>query len=131
MDTLLLVESPAKARKIQTYVPSNFKVMATFGHIIDLPKKELGIDVDDNFRPKYEVLSDKKSRVSEIKKMGKGKKILLAADADREGDAIAWHSGNLFKLKYTDKNRITFNEISQRAIMNTLENIHHLDMCLN
>ena len=128
MDTLLLVESPAKARKIQTYVPSNFKVMATFGHIIDLPKKELGIDVDDNFRPKYEVLSDKKSRVSEIKKMGKGKRILLAADADREGDAIAWHSGNLFKLNYTDKNRITFNEISQRAIMNSLENIHQLDM---
>ena len=128
MDTLLLVESPAKARKIQTYVPKNIKVMATFGHIIDLPKKELGIDIEDNFRPKYEVLSDKRSRVSDIKKMGKGKKILLAADADREGDAIAWHSGNLFKLNYNDKNRITFNEISKRAILNSLENIHHLDM---
>ena len=57
MNTLLLVESPAKARKIQSYVPKNIKVMATFGHIIDLPKKELGIDIDDNFRPKYEVLS--------------------------------------------------------------------------
>ena len=128
MDTLLLVESPAKARKIQTYVPKNIKVMATFGHIVDLPKKKLGIYIDDNFRPKYEILSDKRSRVSEIKKMGKGKRILLAADADREGDAIAWHSGNLFKLDYNDKNRITFNEISKRAIMNSLENLQHLDM---
>ena len=128
MNTLLLVESPAKARKIQSYVPKNIKVMATFGHIIDLPKKELGIDIDDNFRPKYEVLSDKRSKVSEIKKMGKGKRILLAADADREGDAIAWHSGNLFNLNYGEKNRITFNEISKRAIQNSLENIHHLDM---
>ena len=126
MDTLLLVESPAKARKIQTYLPSNFKVMATFGHIIDLPKKELGIDVDDNFRPKYEVLSDKKSRVSEIKKMGKGKKILLAADADREGDAIAWHCGKVMKLKTKDKNRIIFREVSEKAITSTAKLIQDL-----
>ena len=126
--TLLLVESPAKAKKIQSYVGKDIKVVATFGHIIDLPKKELGIDIENGYKMNYQIMSDKKKKVKELKELGKGKRIILAADADREGDAIAWHCGNLFNLDFSENNRITFNEISKSAIQRALENIHTLDI---
>ena len=128
MDTLMIVESPAKARKIQKFVPKNIKVLSSYGHIMNLPRKEMGIDTDNDFKMTFMIMSDKTKVVKEIKKEGKGKRILLAADSDREGDAIAWHCGRILKCDFKDFNRITFNEISQKAIMKSLENVHKLDM---
>jgi len=128
MDTLMIVESPAKARKIQKFVPKNFRVLSSYGHIMNLPRKEMGIDPDNDFKMTYIIMSDKRKTVNELKQVGKGKRILLAADSDREGDAIAWHCGRLFKTDFEENNRITFNEISQKAILKSIEKVHQLDM---
>ena len=128
MDTLMIVESPAKARKIQKFVPKNIKVLSSYGHIMNLPRKEMGIDTDNDFKMTFIVMSDKTKVVKDIKKEGKGKRILLAADSDREGDAIAWHCGRILKTNFKENNRITFNEISQKAILKSIENVHKLDM---
>lgn len=128
MDTLMIVESPAKARKIQKFVPKNIKVLSSYGHIVNLPRKEMGIDTENDFKMTFIVMSDKTKVVKDIKKEGKGKRILLAADSDREGDAIAWHCGRILKTNFKDNNRITFNEISQKAILKSIEKVHKLDM---
>ena len=128
MDTLMIVESPAKAKKIQKFVPKNIKVLSSYGHIMNLPRKEMGIDTENDFKMTFMIMSDKSKIVKEIKRVGKGKRILLAADSDREGDAIAWHCGRILKCDFTEFNRITFNEISQKAIMKSIENVHKLDM---
>ena len=124
----MIVESPAKAKKIQKFVPKNIQVLSSYGHIMNLPRKEMGIDTENDFKMTFMIMSDKSKIVKEIKKVGKGKRILLAADSDREGDAIAWHCGRILKCDFTDFNRITFNEISQKAIMKSIENVHKLDM---
>src|ERR1700722_9563673 len=88
---LVIVESPAKARTIAQFLGKDFEVKSSFGHIRDLPKKGLNIDVEHNFAPKYEVSADKKKVVNELKKAAKNKEVWLASDEDREGEAIAWH----------------------------------------
>ena len=127
--SLLIVESPAKARKIQTFLKdTDIKVLSSFGHINNLDTKQLNKMIDTNFTPIYRNLPDKSKVIKELKSSGKGREIILAADDDREGDAIAWHCGNLFKTNYSNNNRITFNEISKSAIERALNNKHKLNM---
>ena len=122
---LIVVESPAKAKKIQTFFPKNVIVRSSFGHINGLDTSKLDEMIEKDFKPIYKVSNPK---VVEALKSIKTSDVVLAADDDREGDAIAWHTGNLFKLDYKKCNRIKFNEISKSAILNALENPTTLDM---
>lgn len=127
--SLLIVESPAKAKKIQKFLQNtNIKVLSSFGHINNLKTDKLDDMINNNFTPIYQNSKDKAKVVKELKLNGKNKEIILAADDDREGDAIAWHCGNLFKTDYSKNNRITFNEISKSAIEKALRNKHKLNM---
>ena len=126
--TLLVVESPAKAKKIQTFFKDNKTIVkSSFGHICNLDTKKLDEMLNNGFIPIY-INDPKKRDVITTLKSIKDKDILLAADDDREGDAIAWHTGNLFKLDYSQCNRIKFNEISKKAILNSIKNPTKLDM---
>ena len=128
MNTLLIVESPAKAKKIQGfYKDKPIIAKSSFGHIYDLDKKTLSIDVDNNFKPKYILLHDKKKIAKELKET-KFSRVLLAADDDREGEAIAWHCGRLLKLSLNTNNRIKFNEITKKAFDKAIQNPVQLDM---
>ena len=125
--SLMIVESPAKARKIQKFLSNtDIKVLSSFGHINNLKTDKLNEMIKDNFTPIYQNSKDKSKVIKELKTEGKNKQIILAADDDREGDAIAWHCGNLFKTNYKANNRITFNEISKSAIERAIENKHKL-----
>ena len=127
--SLLIVESPAKARKIQTFLKNqDIHVLSSFGHINNLDTAKLDEMIDNNFTPIYKNSKDKSKVIKELKATGKGKQIILAADDDREGDAIAWHCGNLFKVDFSQCNRITFNEISKTAIQRALDNKHQINM---
>ena len=127
--SLMIVESPAKARKIQKFLSNtDIKVLSSFGHINNLKTDKLNDMIKDNFTPIYQNSKDKSKVIKELKTQGKNKQIILAADDDREGDAIAWHCGNLFKTDYSQNNRITFNEISKTAIERALKNKHTLNM---
>ena len=127
--SLMIVESPAKARKIQKFLSNtDIKVLSSFGHINNLKTDKLNEMIKDNFTPIYQNSKDKSKVIKELKTEGKNKQIILAADDDREGDAIAWHCGNLFKTDYSQNNRITFNEISKTAIERALKNKHTLNM---
>ena len=127
--SLLIVESPAKGRKIQKFLHgTGITVTSSFGHINNLDTEKLDAMIDTNFTPIYKLSKDKAKVIKELKSLGKGKDIILAADDDREGDAIAWHCGNLFKTDFTKNNRITFNEISKKAIDKALKNKHTLNM---
>lgn len=127
---LVIVESPAKAKTIQQYLGSDFSVKSSFGHIRDLPKKGLNIDIDNNFAPTYEVSTDKKKVVSELKKAAKDKEVWLASDEDREGEAIAWHLTQALKLDPTKTKRIVFHEITKTAIEHAVENPRTVDLKL-
>ena len=127
--SLLIVESPAKGRKIQKFLQgTDITVTSSFGHINNLDTQKLDEMISNNFTPLYKNSRDKAKVIKELNNLGKGKEIILAADDDREGDAIAWHTGNLFKTDYTKNNRITFNEISKKAIEKALTNKHTLNM---
>ena len=122
-ENLVIVESPAKAKTIEKYLGANYKVASSFGHISDLPSKNLGIDVENDFNPKYEVSSDKKSIVKKLKDLvKKSKTVWLASDEDREGEAIAWHLFRTLKLDSENTKRIVFNEITKSAITNAINN---------
>ena len=118
---LLITESPAKAKKIQGFLSKDFKVKSSCGHIVDLEKKKLSIDVDNDFKPTYKVTSDKRDVVKMLKENAKGCEVIFAADDDREGEAIAWHTANVLKTDITKNNRIIFREISKKAILKSLE----------
>jgi DNA topoisomerase-1 len=120
---LVIVESPAKAKTIEGYLGKDFVVKSSFGHVRDLPKKGLSIDLENNFHPNYEVSSDKKQLVSELKKLAaKAETVWLATDEDREGEAISWHLFEALDLEKKDTKRITFNEITKTAILKAIEN---------
>ena len=124
---LVIVESPAKAKTIQKYLGKDFEVKSSFGHIRDLPKKGMGIDLQ-TFTPDYEVSSDKKKIVSELKEAAKkAETIWLASDEDREGEAIAWHLAQELKLKDKNTKRIVFHEITKNAILKAVENPRKID----
>src|SRR5574337_194400 len=114
---LVIVESPAKARTLAKYLGKDYQVKASVGHIMDLPKSKLGVDIDNDFKPEYTVLRGKKQVIDELKKAAKGKDhIYLAPDPDREGEAIAWHIAE--KVGGKDRrnvHRVLFNEITKRA----------------
>lgn len=125
---LVIVESPAKAKTIEKFLGKEFKVQSSFGHIADLPSKELGVDVDGDFTPKYTVSTDKKKLVAELKKEAKkAEMVWLASDEDREGEAIAWHLAEELDLKKENTKRIVFHEITKTAILKAIENPRQID----
>lgn len=120
---LVIVESPAKAKTIEKFLGKDFQVESSFGHIADLPSKELGVDVEGDFMPKYIVSSDKKTVVKKLKELAKKvDTIWLASDEDREGEAIAWHLFEQLKLNKENTKRIVFHEITKNAILKAVEN---------
>lgn len=127
---LVIVESPAKAKTIQKYLGKDFEVKSSFGHIRDLPKKGMGIDLK-TFTPDYEVSADKKKLVTELKAaVKKAEMVWLASDEDREGEAIAWHLAQELKLKDENTKRIVFHEITKNAILKAIENPRKIDQNL-
>lgn len=125
---LVIVESPAKAKTIEKFLGKDYKVASSFGHIADLPSKELGVDVEDDFKPKYVVNSDKKDVVRKLTKMAKDSEtVWLASDEDREGEAIAWHLADELKLDEQKTKRIVFSEITESAIKNAIQNPREID----
>lgn len=127
---LVIVESPAKARTIQKYLGQDFEVLSSFGHIRDLPKKGMGIDLK-TFTPDYEVSPDKKKVVADLKSaVKKAQTVWLASDEDREGEAIAWHLAEELKLNAKETNRIVFHEITKNAILNAIEKPRRIDQNL-
>lgn len=127
---LVIVESPAKAKTIQKYLGKDFEVKSSFGHIRDLPKKGMGIDLS-TFSPDYEVSADKKKLVTDLKAaVKKADMVWLASDEDREGEAIAWHLADELKLKPENRKRIVFHEITKNAILKAIENPRDIDQNL-
>jgi DNA topoisomerase-1 len=125
---LLIVESPAKAKTINNYLGNDFIVKSSFGHIRDLSKKNLGVNVEGDFQPDYEVDTDKKKIVSELKKLSQeAEMVWLASDEDREGEAIAWHLAETLKLDAIKTKRIVFHEITKSAILHAIENPRGID----
>lgn len=125
---LVIVESPAKAKTIEKFLGKDYKVASSFGHIADLPSKELGVNVEGDFLPKYIISSDKKKLVTELKSMvKKAETVWLASDEDREGEAIAWHLAQTLKLKEENTKRIVFHEITKNAILKAIENPRQID----
>ncbi len=128
MTKLLIVESPTKAKTITKFLGRDYKVMSSFGHIRDLPKKKTGVDVDNGFEPTYEVSPDKKAKVKELKDAAKTvDEIYLATDEDREGEAIAWHIAAVLGMDDKTAKRITFHEITKSAIEHALTNSRTID----
>jgi DNA topoisomerase I len=129
MKNLVIVESPTKAKTISKFLPKEYKVESSFGHIRDLPAKDLGVDVDNNFEPTYEIPTRAKKRVTELKALAKKvDKIYFATDEDREGEAISWHLAQIFKTPLDKTDRITFHEITEDAIKEALENPRTIDI---
>ncbi|MBT8205719.1 MAG: type I DNA topoisomerase [Eudoraea sp.] len=125
---LVIVESPAKARTIERFLGKDYKVASSFGHIADLPSKELGVDIDNNFKPKYIVDTDKKPVVKKLKELAKkADTIWLASDEDREGEAISWHLVETLNLDRDKTKRIVFNSITKAAIQKAIENPRDID----
>lgn len=128
VENLVIVESPAKAKTIEKFLGKDFLVKSSFGHIRDLEKKDFGIDIKNNFTPKYIVSTDKKKVVTELKKLAKeAKTVWIASDEDREGEAIAWHLFEVLKLKKENTKRIVFHEITKPAILKAIENPRDID----
>ncbi len=131
IENLVIVESPAKAKTIEKFLGKDFRVVSSFGHIRDLAKKNLGIDVEKNFTPNYEIPKEKAKVVSELRKAAaESKHVWIASDEDREGEAIAWHLVNVLKLDLDSTKRIVFHEITKEAITAAIENPRLVDMNL-
>ena len=127
---LVIVESPAKAKTIEKFLGSDYKVMSSYGHIRDLKKKEMSIDID-KLEPIYEIPEEKAKLVKDLKSNAeKAEKVWLASDEDREGEAISWHLCEVLGLDEKKTNRIVFHEITKPAILEAIENPRHLDMNL-
>ena len=128
---LVIVESPAKAKTIEKYLGNDFKVASSYGHISDLPSKEIGVDIENNFKPKYIISNDKKDVVKDLKKKADNADFIwLASDEDREGEAIAWHLSETLKLEKNKTKRIVFREITKNAISKAIENPRQIDFNL-
>lgn len=119
MSDLVIVESPAKAKTIKKYLGGNYEVIASMGHVRDLPKSRLSVDIKKKFAPKYEIIKGKEKLVEELKELAeKSDKIYLATDPDREGEAISWHLAYILGLPLDDNNRVEFNEITKNGVTN-------------
>ena len=120
---LVIVESPAKAKTIENFLGKDFKVVSSYGHVRDLPKGDKAIDIENGFKPTYEITSDKKEVIKQLKKWAKeSETIYLASDDDREGEAISWHLKEALKLADENTRRIVFREITKNAIQNAIAN---------
>ena len=125
---LVIVESPAKAKTIEKFLGSDYQVESSYGHIADLPSKEIGVDVENGFKPRYEVSPDKKALVSKLKALSKNAEMVwLASDEDREGEAISWHLSEELKLDPKKTKRIVFHEITKTAILKAIDNPREID----
>lgn len=128
---LVIVESPAKAKTIQKYLGKNYTVEASMGHVRDLPKSKLGVDIEDNFNPKYITIRGKGDLISKLRKLAKkSDKVYLATDPDREGEAISWHLANILKIDEDSKCRIVFNEITKTAVKGSLKEARKINQNL-
>lgn len=128
-NNLVIVESPAKANTIGKFLGKDYKIIASVGHVRDLPKSQFGVDVDHNFEPKYITIRGKGDVISKLKKEAKAaEKVYLATDPDREGEAISWHLANLLNINENDKCRITFNEITKNAVKSAVKTPRKIDM---
>lgn len=127
-NTLVIVESPAKAKTIAKFLGSKYKVIASNGHVRDLPKSTLGVDPENNFEPKYITMRGRGEVLGNIKKAAKdADKVYLATDPDREGEAISWHLANVLNIDINSKCRIEFNEITATAVKNSIKNVRKID----
>ena len=127
-DKLIIVESPAKANTIKKFLGGSTKVVASMGHIRDLPKSKLGVNIENDFEPEYINIRGKGDLIKELKKeAAKAKKVYLATDPDREGEAIAWHLAHILELDEKEKNRVTFNEITKGTVQESMKNPRTLD----
>ena len=128
---LVIVESPAKAKTISKYLGKNYTVEASMGHVRDLPKSKLGVDIENNFEPQYINIRGKGDLIKELKKEAKkSKKVYLATDPDREGEAISWHLAYILGLDQNDECRIEFNEITKDAIKKAIKSPRNIDINL-
>ena len=128
---LVIVESPAKAKTIEKFLGSDYKVMSSYGHIRDLCKKNFSVEVDNGYKPIYEIPEDKPGLVADLKKAAKkAETVWLASDEDREGEAIAWHLYEVLGLKPENTRRIVFHEITKNAILHAIENPRDIDLNL-
>lgn len=128
---LIIVESPAKSKTIKKFLGNNYKIEASMGHIRDLPKSQLGVDIENNFEPKYINIRGKAELIKKLKKAAKdAKKVFLATDPDREGEAISWHLAYLLDIEPKNLYRITFNEITESAVKNAISNPRNINMNL-
>src|SRR3989449_2381656 len=126
---LIIVESPAKARTLKRFLGDRFDVRASMGHVRDLPEKEMGVEVDDGFKPHYEVVESRRKTINELRSAAKNEsEVILASDPDREGEAIAWHLAEVLKLR--SPKRIEFHEITAEAVRRALESPRDIDMRL-
>ncbi|MEG1686845.1 MAG: type I DNA topoisomerase, partial [Angelakisella sp.] len=131
MSKLVIVESPAKATTIKKYLGSGYEVMASMGHIRDLPKSKLGVDVENNFEPKYEAIKGKEDLIKKLKSAAKkSETVYLATDPDREGEAISWHLAELLGVDINQENRVTFTEITKTGVTNGMNHPRKVDMQL-
>ena len=131
MSKLLIVESPAKAKTIKKYLGPGYEVVASMGHVRDLPETRLSVDIKHDFKPKYEIIKGKEKLVNELKEAaGKSDAILLATDPDREGEAISWHLAYILNLDIEKKNRVTFNEITKTGVSLGMEHPRSIDIDL-
>lgn len=128
--TLVVVESPAKAKSIAKMLGPGFEVKASKGHVADLPERDMGVDVDNNFAPAYEVKKDKKPVVDDLKKSARGKRVLIATDPDREGEAIGWHVARLLDLDLDRPMRVEFHEITPKVVRDAVRKPRLIDQAL-
>lgn len=128
MSKLVILESPGKVKTVQKYLGKDYVVMASMGHVRDLPKSKIGIDIEHGFKPDYKVMSDKKQLIAELKKAANDSDyVYIATDPDREGEAIAWHLATLLDLKNEKNNRVSFNEITKSGVEAGMKNPHEID----
>ncbi len=131
LSDLVIVESPHKAKTVKRYLSGDYEVVASMGHLRDLPKSKLGVDIDNDFEPHYINIKDKESLIKEIKKKAKGcDRVYLAGDPDREGEAISWHLAQLLGLDMSEKNRVAFNEITKTGIEAGMSHPRTIDLNL-
>ena len=131
MSKLVIVESPSKIKSIKKYLGSGYTVMASKGHIRDLPKSTLGVDVENDFKPQYVNMSDKRELIKELRAAAdKSDFVYLATDPDREGEAISWHLAQILKLDMNAENRVSFNEITKTGVKNGMRNPQKINLDL-
>lgn len=131
MSKLVIVESPSKIKSVKKYLGSGYDVMASVGHVRDLPKSKLGVDIDNNFKPQYINMPDKKDVIKKLKEAAaNSEQVLLATDPDREGEAISWHLAHILGLDLNEKNRISFNEITKTGVSAGISNPHQINLDL-